>query len=294
MQYSILCASFWALTGIFVKLLGELSVPQILWGRFFIALVVSLLLFGRLSSWKKPASPFKHLGLALLMTSYYFFATFSFSLAPVSLAVLVIATAPLFAFLLQLTQTRTINFNQIIGFAITFGGLALYLQTQHSSGQLQFNLAFLAGAVCALGAAVVRALFSFLIWLKSRRGEIVDASAINLQTMASGALLLLPLLLVQGNNLPAYQDNLLLILGLGVLATTAPNLLNTLAVTKIDPTTHNIIGMSTPISASLIAWLLLGEAQTVYSCFAIAITVAGILVALLPKKAQPQLSAEKA
>lgn len=295
MLYSLLCATLWASTGIFVKLIGGLGVNQIIVGRFLTALVLSLLFIRGLRRVRKQGSGThtkvnaRRLGLASLMTLYYVCATYGFYLAPVSVAALLIALAPLFTLLIRALTKQRIHRNEWLGFALAFIGLLLYFRTgamsTGSSAADYTGQTLLIGGLLALVAALLRALFSHALWSACRRGETVDIHRINLETLALGSLLLLPVLLLPAllsGAPPVLELNsrgLLWLLALGAFSTFLPNLLNNLASLKITPTLHNVIGMSTPLSASLMAWALLGETQTVYSIGCMLLALAGICVA---------------
>jgi len=221
------------------------------------------------------------LELSSLMTAYYLLATAAFSLAPVSLVVLLVASAPVVTFILQLAGGRPWSPNHVAGFLVTFTGIVLYLGFQGGAGNIVFRGSTITGMLCALGAAFVRALYAVLIWRRAEAGRVPAASTLNGQTMLLGALICLPLAIA----LPAPLEvphgmTALYLLCLAGVATVLPTLLNTLAASRIDPTLHNIIGLSTPVVAGLWAWLLLGEAQTLRSLAAAALVLAGIAVSL--------------
>lgn len=288
MLYSVLCAIFWSTTGIFIKFINGIPVAQLLGYRFALALLFSLLL---LKLWPTNTAPNKNrspawwagMEISFLMTIYYACATTAFSLAPVSLVVLVIASTPVVTFLLQLYQTRHWNPGHIVGFAVTFTGIFIYIVAQGAKGNLRFNAATNIGIGCALGATLVRALYAVSVWRRAGQSAKVNALTMNWQTMLIGFLVCLPIMLLvpQESSLPNL-NNIVFLLALASFATVLPTMLNTLAASTIDPTLHNIIGMSSPILAGSWAWLLLGEQQTLYSISAAVVVFLGILISLRP------------
>ncbi|ABC27507.1 hypothetical protein HCH_00604 [Hahella chejuensis KCTC 2396] len=88
--------------------------------------------------------------------------------------------------------------------------------------------------------------------------------------------------------------NISYLLGLGVIATFVPNMLNNLSSMKLNPTVHNIIGMSTPISASIMAWIFLGEEQDALALIAMLVTVSGIFLSMRTPVKKPVAATEQA
>ncbi|MDG9670077.1 DMT family transporter [Hahella sp. CR1] len=295
MLYSFLCATLWASTGIFVKFIDGMSVFHIIWGRFLVAFIFGAVLLKAHSFSRSGPSAYQaqEFPLALMMTLYYVLATFSFYYAPVAVAALLIALAPLFTFLLRLFLQSEFNQNELIGFLIAFAGLAFYFYGKDYAAEGYAISDILLGSALGLGAAFLRAMFSFSLWRRVNQGRVVNAANINNLTLVLGVALLLPCLLLQPGDAKVTQHNLILIVGLGLLATFLPNLLNNLSSMKLSPTLHNIIGMTTPISASLMAWAFLDEAQDLQALLAIIITVSGIFLSMRPSKKPVRIGATK-
>ena len=283
MIYSFLCATLWASTGIFVKFINGLDVTQIIWGRLFIALICGLILI-------KPGLMIKqfilhkhqlieHL-LSCMMTGYYFLATFAFIYCPVAMAALIIALSPLFTFFFRLVIERAFSYYEVIGFIIAFLGLSLYFSSKdYISSDYSLQHVYM-GASFAVGAAFLKATFSYFLRKKVLKGDVVDSSFINTNTLTLGVLFLGLYLIFTESSFELSLDNSYYLLGLGVVATFIPNQLNTMSSMKLNPTLHNIIGMSTPITASLLGWIFLDEKQDVFSLCAMLITVVGIFLSM--------------
>lgn len=284
---SFLVATLWASTGIFIKFIDGLSIPSIILGRFFIAFIFSLIFVRGVTL--KPAFSYKSHSytetiLSLMMTSYYVFATYSFSYAPVAMAALLISLSPLFTFLFILVLQGEFNENELIGFLVAFIGLIVYFYGKDyiASGYQIWHI--ILGGFFAVLAAILRAVFSYIVWVKNENNTPIDANYVNRRTLIYGVILLI---------IPAYQTqnyihiewmDIIFLLGLGLVATYIPNTLNTLSSMRVNPTVHNIIGMSTPISASIMSWFWLRESQSVISVGAMIITVAGIFWSMRPGK----------
>lgn len=283
MFYSFLCATLWASTGIFVKFIDGMGVAQIIWGRFLIALVCGLALM-KSSLWIRQFlfhrhPPIEHL-LSGMMTIYYILATFAFIYCPVAMAALLIALAPLFTFLFRLIVEKTFSVYEISGFLIAFGGLCLYFSGKDyiSSGYTLNNIYI--GAAFATSAALLRAIFSYILHHKVLNGHSVDSDFINTNTLTLGVVCVGIYLFCSDSSFELSLSDFYYLLGLGIVATFIPNTLNTISSMKLNPTLHNIIGMSTPISASLMGWLFFGEQQDIFSVSAMIITVIGIFLSM--------------
>ena len=283
MLYSFLCATLWASTGIFVKFIVGMNVAEIIWGRFLIALVCSIVLM-KFNLWLKQFLFHRHPPIDLLlsgmMTTYYILATFAFIYSPVAMAALLIALAPLFTFLFRLIIEKKYNAYEIIGFLIAFLGLTLYFSGRDylSSGYSIEDIYI--GAIFAISAALLRAIFSYVLRYRVLNGNSVDSDFINTNTLTLGVLCLGVYLIFSDSTLQLSLSDSYYLLGLGVVATFIPNILNTISSMKLNPTIHNIIGMSTPISASLMGWLFLNEKQNLFSLIAMIITVGGIFLSM--------------
>lgn len=293
MLYSFLCATLWASTGIFVKFIAGMDVVQIIWGRFLIALVCSIALM-KSGLWIRQFlfhrhPPIEHL-LSGMMTTYYILATFAFIYSPVAMAALLIALAPLFTFLFRLVIEKTFSFYEIFGFLIAFFGLSLYFSGKDyiSAGYTLDKLYI--GAACATSAALLRAIFSYVLRYRVLNGNSVDSGFINTNTLTLGVLCLGLYLTFSGSPFELSLSDSYYLLGLGIVATFIPNILNTISSMKLNSTVHNIIGMSTPISASLMGWLFLDEQQDLFSLSAMLITVCGIFLSMKVGKKQIKTS----
>ena len=67
-----------------------------------------------------------------------------------------------------------------------------------------------------------------------------------------------------------------------MLSTAIPTFTNSYASKRVNPTVHTMISLSTPMLASILAFLFLGESVSVVQIFGIAVTLFGILVTVKP------------
>ena len=219
------------------------------------------------------------------MTLYYVFASIAFHAAPVAMVALLIAISPFFSGVLHFLSSRYFNSREVVGFLFAFVGLIIYFSNKDYSSVGYESSDIILGAGLALLAALVRALFSFLVGEFSKKGIKVNAADMSDKTLFIGAICLLPIFLFSENKSVVFEsENILLLGGLALFGTVAPNILNTYASTKINSTLHNIICMATPLLASLFAWLLLGENETWITLLAMLITMVGVMYSALPKK----------
>ncbi len=283
---SALCALLWASTGIFVKLLHELDVAMILLARFALASALVLIVSRFLAIKCDALSGKIRFITALLMVFYYVSATYAFYLAPVAVAALMVATAPLFTLIIRLWKKEAIYRHEIIGFGMAFIGLVVFLgQSSPPTSADLFNT--LTGALLGLLAALLRALYSSVLWSYQQRGHPISTQQSNRDILLLGTLLLIPFAIRTPSAwlifepLSAWWPNLLGLLGLAWLATYIPNVLNSMASVAINPTLHNMIGMSTPIAASIMAWVFLGEPQTLLGLAAMLWVLLGIGLSMI-------------
>lgn len=286
---SVLCAAFWASTGIFIKLLGGLGVNGILFSRFLFAGLLALVAVLVLRPRRDAVPVAQRLGLAALMVLYYVCATYGFYLAPVAVVTLLVSTAPLFTLMIRRLSGKPVLRRELFGFALAFIGLAAYFMQKaglpHLSGQ-----GFWIGSTLGLLAALLRAVYSSLLRSYQQRGLHMSSMLGNAEILLTGALLTAPLVWFDGVALTWSWSMLWALSGLIVLGTFLPNLLNSFASTHLDATLHNIIGMATPLLVSIMSWYWLGEKQTAGMFVAMLVAMAGIALVVV----KPQITGERA
>lgn len=279
---SFLCALLWGSTGILVRLIQDVATTDIIFVRLVIAyffFVAVVMLPKKPGNNLIPDTKTRLLNEILLssaMTGYYLLATVSFLYAPVSLAALIIAMSPSITLICRVFYRDKIRLSETLGFAISFIGIAIFLTSLHGDSLEFSNTELLIGAGLALGAATLRAVFSFSIWQQKQRGEATNLVRLNQLTFLIGIMVLLPTTITSFDlDKLALADGLYLIL-LGLMATAFPNGLNAFVSTVLKPMAHSMIGMTTPIVASLLAWILLGESIPATAILAMAVSIFGI------------------
>lgn len=276
----------WATTGVLVKLIHLGDVSYIVFGRFVVA-------FAFLLGWgikQGRAVLFflngvrRHGGmvlwLAVLMALYYITATWSFIYAPVAMASLIMSLSPSVTVLYKLWRREPVAGRELLGFVLSLLGVGIYLYPRlHLHGVDMSGL--LLGGGLALGTAIVRACYSIILWNNRARINGEDMDGVNLLTYLVAAMAMLP---VMGHAPVApvlNGHNLILLLLLGVVSTALPNVFNNKASVCVSPTVHTIVGMTTPLLGSILAWLVLGEMLTIWTVMAIVVTLAGVCLAAI-------------
>ncbi|WP_257477580.1 DMT family transporter [Acidipropionibacterium jensenii] len=303
-----LCAAIgagvcWAMTGIFVRRMSAVALPMLVWQRFALSFLAMLALTrfrrdpvvpavdGRPADeagWPaRGRQGWADAGLASCMTAYYIFATTGFALGPVALTSLIIALTPAITMGWQLASSRQVAGRDVLGFAVAIVGVCCYLVPLLSGHQQFPRHAIIIAAVAAGLAALVRALFTIVLWNRALRGVPLHAPRVNRLTFLIGAVLLLPVVLIPGAGGGAAWHHLGWLVALVVVATLVPNLLNTWASSRLHPTLNAIVGMLTPPLTGVLGWLWLGESLAGLQWFGMVLTLVGIGVSVLrPAPAQ--------
>ncbi|MFZ4835330.1 DMT family transporter [Rouxiella sp. Mn2063] len=284
---SFSCAFLWASTGIFVHLLHGVGVWQMILWRFSIAALCAFLLgrqvFSRTgNSANGLASLTRHdLLLSVLMSLYYICATFAFVLAPVALAALIVALSPCITFICRLFDGDKLSWREMLGFTLALLGVYLFL-FQGKNSATAFNNQSLLGAALAFVCAIVRALYSFRIWKLSQRGCAPSASAMSLGTLLIGLLLSLVFSLPSGGPfaLTVSPFTITALVALGALSTALPTLINGLVSGRLNPSIHSLIGMTSPLFSSVMAWFFLGDTLSAWEITGMIVALLGIALSL--------------
>jgi drug/metabolite transporter (DMT)-like permease len=288
---AVIAAVCWALTGIFVKEMAGVPLGTLVWQRFVLSLLV-LTLLGLRAKGDTPeadtSTPHQlraDAGLASCMTAYYICATAGFVLGPVALTSLIIALAPAVTLVWQLVATKRVVPRELIGFGVAVLGVVLYLAPLLSGTGRFGRTAIVVSAGAAMLATISRAVYTILLWHRTRRGIPIHAGRINRTTFLIGALALMPVFVAQAGRLSWSWADLLWLGALVVIATIVPNLLNTWASSRLAPTTNAIVGMLTPPVTGVLGWSLLDEPLTAIQCAGMALTLLGVAISTLRVRA---------
>jgi DME family drug/metabolite transporter len=191
------------------------------------------------------------MGLALLVAVHWALLFETLKLASVAVAILTVYTAPIFlAVLAPLLLPEARSRIGLIALAISAPGIALI-----ALGGEGGAAADPAAVGTGLGAAITYALI--VIWTKSLVRNIAPV-AVAFWSYAIVAVLVLPFALVGGRLLPHGVD-WVYVMALGALLTAAAGVLYMRALKDVTAQSAGLLAYLDPLSASLLAWAILGQ-----------------------------------
>jgi drug/metabolite transporter (DMT)-like permease len=191
------------------------------------------------------------LGLAFLVAVHWALLFETLKLASVAVAILTVYTAPIFlAVLAPLLLPEARSRIGLIALAISAPGIAL-IALGGEGGAAADPVAVGTG----LGAAITYALI--VIWTKSLVRNIAPV-AVAFWSYAIVAVLLLPFALAGGRVLPHGVD-WVYVIALGALLTAAAGVLYMRALKDVTAQSAGLLAYLDPLSASLLAWAILGQ-----------------------------------
>jgi len=285
---SILTSLAWATAGIFVKSLGEISPFFIIWSRLFLATFLIYIL-GRHSVSIHHILSFERGQriswlCASLMTGYYTLTTGAFLLAPVSLIALAISLSPVFIILARLVEREKVLGREILGCAVALLGLAIFLFYVNDDLTLDNQYSLLLGLGLGIIAGALKAFYSLILWKMNNYPHVNlgDSYSLTFKTFFIGSIIFLPFAIHTVPNFDFSLKVFLLLVGLGMLSTAIPTLMNSYASKRVNPTAHTMISLSVPMLASILAFLFLGERISIVQVFGIGVTLFGIIITIKP------------
>jgi drug/metabolite transporter (DMT)-like permease len=220
------------------------------------------------------------MGLALLVAVHWALLFETLKLASVAVAILTVYTAPIFlAVLAPLLLPEARSRIGLIALAISAPGIAVI-----ALGGEGGAAADPAAVGTGLGAAITYALI--VIWTKSLVRNIAPV-AVAFWSYAMVAVLLLPFALAGGQFLPHGVD-WVYVITLGALLTAAAGVLYMRALKDVTAQSAGLLAYLDPLSASLLAWAILGQDlgwQVVVG--GVAVLAGGALVVLYEGAPQP-------
>jgi drug/metabolite transporter (DMT)-like permease len=191
------------------------------------------------------------LGLALLVAVHWALLFETLKLASVAVAILTVYTAPIFlAVLAPLLLPEARSRIGLIALAISAPGIALI-----ALGGEGGAAADPAAVGTGLGAAITYALI--VIWSKSLVRNIAPV-ALAFWSYAAVALLLFPFAVAGGRFLP-HGVEWVWVIALGALLTGAAGVLYMRALRDVTAQAAGLLAYLDPLSASLLAWAILGQ-----------------------------------
>ncbi len=291
----------WGTTAIFVRLLGLKGFTSFELLELRLVVVGAVLLPGY-GTWlflrkKKSGETLRAHGftnrttylIGASMVLYYLGAIVAVQNLPLVLAVLLIGSSPLLAWLWPLIKERRgakpqerlqglgvlLGILGLIGFAIAKSdGMKSVLQANPNASPVL-------GYLCGLLSAIVTVLNSRV--LKSHGEHAPSPVAISIVTSAMG-LILFPFFLMDAGHhdlLLMAKESLGLLIGFGVIATLIPGLAQAFASTKLSPVLSSTVTIQLQLWTAVFGWLILDERLTGIQFLAAALVLAGTLTCLL-------------
>ena len=191
------------------------------------------------------------MGLGLLVAVHWALLFETLKLASVAVAILTVYTAPIFlAVLAPILLPEARSRIGLIALAISAPGIALI-----ALGGEGGAAADPAAVATGLGAAITYALI--VIWTKSLVRNIAPV-AVAFWSYAMVAVLVLPFALVGWRFLPHGVD-WVYVIALGALLTAAAGVLYMRALKDVTAQAAGLLAYLDPLSASLLAWAILGQ-----------------------------------
>jgi drug/metabolite transporter, DME family len=268
------CALTWGFIGIVVR---EVELPAMTIVFFRVALAAAsvallLVLVGRRDLLAPPPRGVIALGVLLAIHwSLYFAAIKETSVAS---AVLITYAAPIFMALLAPVLIREhVPAVSVVALGVSVAGITLISLAGGSGGEEV--------RATGVGLAVLAAItYAFLIVLLKRWASEVNPMTVIVWQEGTAALVLAPSLLLAGYDGVSGADvGYLLLLGIGLTGVTGVVYVG--ALRWVPATTAGILAYMEPVSAAVLAALLLGEALTpAVIAGGLAIVAAGVAVAL--------------
>src|SRR5918999_4227130 len=264
----------WGFISLIVRELDDLPEQVVVFYRVGLsaaAIAAVLVLMRRTELMRVPSRPVLSLGVLLALHWVLFFAAINET--SVASAVLVTYTAPVFmAMLAPVILGERLTRVTIAALGVSLAGTALIaLSSGEGGGEVTAH-----GVGLALAAAVTMA---FLIVLLKRFGAGTDPVTVVFYESLVATLVLLPFGLLESYEVSGSDAAYLAILG--VVLSGVVGVIYVAALRSVAATTAGILAYMEPVSAALLAALLLDEALTVgVVAGGVAIVAAGVALVL--------------
>lgn len=292
--YALGAAAFFGLNGTVSKTLLATGIPaaRLSQLRVTLAFVVLFLVVLatrpaalRIASWAEARLLFAYGVLGIMATQFFYF--YSIHRIPIGITLIIEFTSPfVVALWFRVSRGEVIGRRVWTGLLGALGGLVLIAQVWQG-----FTLDLL-GTLAAVAATIALAVFFILGEVATSRPYERDAVSLVMWGFLGGAVMwaliqpwwTFPWEYLSGASEPwsSWQLQLplpLLVASMVLLGTVVTFWMNVTALQHIRAAQVSSIGMAEPILASIVAWLLIGEALTAWQIFGILVTATGILYA---------------
>jgi len=248
----IIAAILWSLVGIFAKQIHGMSAQSIIFYRVvfaFIIFFVALLICGKLNILKlreKRSYLFLFSILQMATMVFYFISIMN---ASVSIAVLLLSTAPIFITIFSPWLLKEkIRIKGIIALVLSLAGIILIVDP----GKLDFK-PFSIGILAGIASGI---LYAFEVMTSKYVSSTYSGYAQAFWSFLVAAIILLPVGIVP---LEVVSSNLIYLLILAIFPTILAVSLYFNGLKKVKAQSASILGLIEPISAVFFAVLVLGE-----------------------------------
>lgn len=293
----LLAGLSWGTTAIFVRILSEKGFTSLELLVLRLA-VVGVLLVPTYVVWlarnRDSASGLQHFKskttyfVGISMVFYYLGAILAVQNLPLVLAVLLIGSSPLLAWIWPLLKEgRGPQKHELLpGLGVLLGvlGLVGFAIAKSKSVSLSWsseNTSPTLGYLSGLLSAIVTVWNSRI--LKANGSRAPSPIAISILTSSLGLLLAPLLFLLSGHHdlMGLIQTHLPLIIGFGVFATLIPGVAQAYASTHLAPVLSSTVSIQLQLWTAVFGWWILNETLTRFQLLAAGFVVAGTLLCLL-------------
>ena len=274
----------WGLTGVLVRLLGDLPSMTIVVGRLVTgATVLTLLLIMR--GWS--TAPMRLSWPAVTMAAYYVLATEAFARAPVVEVTLLIGIAPVIALGIEHLRGRSVPRRQLLGVVLALTGLVGFLAPSAKAGEMR-----LVGDLLALGAAIASAAYASRLRYLADVGRALDPYSVAATACLVGAIAAAAVVSVTGSwsePMVTPRDLRVLVM-LGIVSTAIPTVAYGFASARLPAVLTTSLGLSTPLFATLFAGCVIGEWPAVRALPPALLVLLGLVLVVRSKPRQEPAS----
>ena len=217
-------------------------------------------------------------GISMFLAAYFYYE--SMSVGSVSVAVMLMYTAPIFVMTYSvLFLGEKLTFPKLISIIFVFVGCALI---SGIFGGVKFNLW---GVITGLLSGISYSAYNIIAKVQiSKKGNPISASVYCYIFMAlmSFCFADIPSIFKIANTSPLYLYSL--ILGVGIFTVTLPYSLYTLSLKYIPVGTASALGIIEPMTATLFGVVLFNEPLSVPSCIGILLIMTAVLTLSVSKE----------
>ncbi|WP_231592392.1 DMT family transporter [Pelagovum pacificum] len=281
----ILAAVLWGTTGTLQTLLPEGREPlavgaiRLLVGALFLLALAAASPAARRAARHLPWRGVLFAGVAIAGYNLLFFRAVSEAGVGIGTAV-TIGSAPIWTAAYEALALRVRpGPARLAGQAVSIGGVALLGLSGGVAGSS------LTGILLALGSGACYAAYSLAT---SRVGGRVPSVTLAASTFSVAALVTLPALVILPLDWIAGSADIATLLFLGVGATGLSYVFYTWGLTRVMASTAVTLALAEPVTAWLLATLLVGEPVTLRTTFGVAMILAGLLIVSLTPASVPR------